>query len=172
MSSPIDVVEFELGGELYALDINLAREIVEMMPITPIPRSADYISGIINLRGEITNIVNLAKLLKLPEKAAENRNIIVLTDAYSKGSKIGIIVDSVHSVMQISEEDVEQINESMASDLNTYVKGIIKVGGKSGFSEQHGNYSSLIIWLELARILEELIIMTKYNGTSTAGMAL
>jgi len=167
MSSVIDVVEFELGRELYALDINLAREIVEMMPITPIPRSADYISGIINLRGEITNIVNLAKLLKLPEKEVENKNIIVLTNADSKGSKIGIIVDSVHSVMQISEENVEQINENMASDLNTYVKGIIKVSQNNGYSDQNENNSSLIIWLDLAKILDELVIKIKNNKPAT-----
>ncbi len=51
MAATIDVVEFELGGERYALDINLAREIVEMIPITPIPRAPPFISGVINLRG-------------------------------------------------------------------------------------------------------------------------
>jgi len=40
MAATVDVVEFELGGERYALDIQLAREIVEMIPITPIPRSS------------------------------------------------------------------------------------------------------------------------------------
>ena len=50
-----------------------------MIPITPIPRSPAYISGVINLRGEITNIMNLNTLLGLPgEKARENQKIIVL----------------------------------------------------------------------------------------------
>jgi len=47
---------------------NVAREIVEMLPITPIPRSPPYISGIINLRGEITTIINLTHLLGIPGK--------------------------------------------------------------------------------------------------------
>jgi len=57
MDPTVDIVEFVLGGERYALDIQLAREIVEMIPITPIPRAPSYISGVINLRGEITNIL-------------------------------------------------------------------------------------------------------------------
>jgi len=55
----IDVVEFELGRELYAMDIQLAREIVEMMPITRIPRAPDYIAGIMNLRGWISILTKL-----------------------------------------------------------------------------------------------------------------
>lgn len=51
MTDIVDVVEFEIGGELYAMDIQLAREIVEMIPITPLPRAPEYITGIINLRG-------------------------------------------------------------------------------------------------------------------------
>ncbi|MBP5475287.1 MAG: chemotaxis protein CheW, partial [Methanomicrobium sp.] len=63
----IDIVEFEIGSERYALDITLTREIVEMVPITPVPRAPAHIAGIINLRGEITNIINLNKILDLPE---------------------------------------------------------------------------------------------------------
>lgn len=64
----IDVVEFELGQELYAMDIQLAREIVEMMPITHIPRAQDYIAGIMNLRGgEITTVVDLKRLIRIRE---------------------------------------------------------------------------------------------------------
>ena len=59
----IDIVEFEINNERYALDIGLTREIVEMIPITPVPRAPPYIAGIINLRGEITNIINLNNIL-------------------------------------------------------------------------------------------------------------
>ncbi|MFY9800039.1 MAG: chemotaxis protein CheW, partial [Methanoregula sp.] len=65
MVSTVEVVEFILGGERYALDIHLVREIVEMLQITPIPRAPSYISGVVNLRGEITNIMNLNSMLGL-----------------------------------------------------------------------------------------------------------
>ena len=99
MASTVDVVEFELGGERYALDIQLAREIVEMIPITPIPRAPPYISGVINLRGEITNIMNLNTLLGLPnQEIRDNQKIIVLVPEAAGGSNVGIIVDDVSSV--------------------------------------------------------------------------
>ena len=101
MASSVDVVEFELSGERYALDIQLAREIVEMIPITPIPRSPPFISGVINLRGEITNIMNLNTILGLPDQEVRaNQKIIVLVPQAANGNNVGIIVDDVSSVTQ------------------------------------------------------------------------
>ncbi|KUL00197.1 MAG: Chemotaxis signal transduction protein, partial [Methanomicrobiales archaeon 53_19] len=74
----IEIVEFELGGEHYALDIQLVREIVEMKPITEIPRTPPYIKGIMNLRGEITTILSLNHLLSIADQSDGERKIIVL----------------------------------------------------------------------------------------------
>ncbi len=83
-----DVVEFSLGGEKYALDINLAREIVEMMPITQIPCSPVYLKGIMNLRGEITNIIDIHTVLGLSRKESEKGNkIIVLSAEADRGTE-------------------------------------------------------------------------------------
>ena len=128
MAATVDVVEFELGGERYALDIQLAREIVEMIPITPIPRSPAYISGVINLRGEITNIMNLNTLLGLPNQGIrDNQKIIVLVPDAAGGSNVGIIVDDVSSVLQITESDINHMGEGFASEFSHFVKGIIKI---------------------------------------------
>ena len=115
MAATVDIVEFELSGERYALDIQLAREIVEMIPITPIPRSPAYISGVINLRGEITNIMNLNTLLGLPsQEIRDNQKIIVLVPDAAGGNNVGIIVDDVSSVLQISESDVDHMGEGFS----------------------------------------------------------
>jgi len=154
MATLTDVVQFRMGGELYAMDIYIAREIVEMIPITPIPRSPSYISGIINLRGEITNIVNLNELLGLPANtmAQENQKIIVLMADTVGGSNIGIIVDDVQSVIQVDEKDVEKVGEGLTSDINEYVKGIIKTHG-----EGDGEKDALVIWIDMQKILEMII---------------
>jgi purine-binding chemotaxis protein CheW len=153
MASTIDVVEFELGGERYALDIQLAREIVEMIPITPIPRAPQYISGVINLRGEITNIMNLNTLLGLPnQEVRDNQKIIVLVPEAAGGSNVGIIVDDVSSVLQITESDVEHIGEGFASEFSSFVKGIIKIKADEG--EKKGK--SLIIWIDMQKVLKDL----------------
>ncbi|MGA2917009.1 chemotaxis protein CheW [Methanoregula sp.] len=153
MAETIDVVEFELGGERYALDIQLAREIVEMIPITPIPRAPPYISGVINLRGEITNIMNLNTLLGLADKEVRsNQKIIVLVPEAAGGSNVGIIVDDVSSVMQISEADIDHIGEGFSSDFSSFVKGIIKMKAVEGESVK----KNLIIWIDMQKVIRDL----------------
>jgi purine-binding chemotaxis protein CheW len=146
----IDVVEFEIGGTRYALDILLAREIVEMIPITPVPRAPPHIAGIINLRGEITNIINLNTLLQLPDRGeVTNRKIIVLVPEVAGGSNLGIIVDDVRSVMQVSEDDVETMDAALCHEA--FVKGIIKIG--EGDIEEKG----LVIWIDMTKVLGGLV---------------
>ncbi|MDD1702414.1 MAG: chemotaxis protein CheW [Methanoregula sp.] len=153
MVSTIDVVEFELGGERYALDIQLAREIVEMIPITQIPRAPSFITGVINLRGEITNIMNLNTLLGLPEKPVEKtQKIIVLIPEAAHGSNVGVIVDDVSSVRQVPESDIEHMGEGISSGLSHFVKGILKVDGEDTEKKEKG----LIIWIDMEKVLSEL----------------
>jgi purine-binding chemotaxis protein CheW len=160
MAGTIDVVEFELGGERYALDINLAREIVEMIPITPIPRAPPYISGVINLRGEITNIMNLNTLLELPDKEVrENQKIIVLVPEAAKGNNIGIIVDDVSSVRQVAEADIEHIGAGISSEFSQFVKGIIKVSGDDAENKK----KDLIIWLDMEKVIADLGSRSRNN---------
>ncbi len=155
MASTIDVVEFELGGERYALDIQLAREIVEMIPITPIPRAPAYISGVINLRGEITNIMNLNTLLGLPDqKVRDSQKIIVLVPEAAGGSNVGIIVDDVSSVTQVSDADVERIGDGFASEFAGFVKGIIKVNVEA--TEKTEKKKGLVIWIDMQKVLKNL----------------
>ena len=150
MAETVDVVKFELSGEYYALDIHLAREIVEMIPITPVPRAPPYIAGMINLRGEITNIINLATLLDVQTKAeTENRKIIVLVSEATGGANIGIIVDDVIAVMQVADEDVEKMDAGLCREA--YVKGIIKVGD-NGLEEK-----GLVIWIDMSKVLGDLV---------------
>jgi len=154
VASTIDIVEFELGSERYALDIQLAREIVEMIPITPIPRAPPYISGVINLRGEITNIMNLNTLLGLPDqKIRDNQKIIVLVPEAVGGSNVGIIVDDVSSVIQVADTDVDKIGEGFSSEFSAFVKGIIKMK-----SEEEGNTKkNLIIWLDMEKVIKDIV---------------
>ncbi|MEN6396232.1 MAG: chemotaxis protein CheW [Methanoregula sp.] len=166
MAAIIEVVEFELGGERYALDIHLAREIVEMIQITPIPRAPPFISGVINLRGEITNIMNLNTLLGLPDKEIrENQKIIVLVPGAAKGSNVGIIVDDVSSVRQVPETDIEHIGAGISSEFSQFVKGIIKLSA----DDTENQRKDLVIWLDMEKVLADLGDRSK--GTPGTGIA-
>mgnify|MGYP001158843683 CR=1 FL=1 len=152
MAASIDVVEFQLGEEHYALDIQIAREIVEMMPITPLPRAPRYLAGIINLRGEITNIIDLRDLLGLPgSERVESQKIVVLMPDVAGGSNVGIIVDDVHSVVSVRDDQIERINDGITSSISNYVKAIIKMGSDGG-----GKAKTLIIWLDVQKVIGDL----------------
>jgi purine-binding chemotaxis protein CheW len=154
MAATVEVVEFILGGEHYALDIHLAREIVEMLQITPIPRAPHYISGVINLRGEITNIMNLNTMLGLVnQEARDNQKIIVLVPEVVSGSNIGIIVDDVIGVLQVAESDVEHLGEGLASEVSGFVKGIIKLKRDDADKKN----TQLIIWIDVQKVIEEVV---------------
>ena len=156
-SLTFDVVEFELCGEKYALDINLAREIVEMMPITPIPCSPDYLRGIMNLRGEITNIINITTILGLPAQDEDSgKKIIVLSAEATGGENIGVIVDDVQSVIQINERDVEHLGEGLSSQSSMHIKGIIKIGSRGLEKKSDNDEKDLVIWLDMLKVIEDL----------------
>jgi purine-binding chemotaxis protein CheW len=163
MSQTVDVVEFNLGGELYALDIQLAREIVEMMPITTIPRAPPYLSGIINLRGEITTILDLANLLGMTRKdAADGQKIIVLMSEAAGGMNVGVIVDEVHSVIQVPEADIEKLGEGITSDFSRFVKGIIKISAETGdktavADKKDEAKKDLVIWIDMLKVMKDLV---------------
>jgi purine-binding chemotaxis protein CheW len=153
MAEIIEVVEFELGGERYALDIQLVREIVEMIPITPIPRAPPYISGVINLRGEITNIMNLNTLLGLADtEIRSTQKIIVLVPEAAAGSNVGIIVDDVKSVMQVPAADIDQVGGSLSTGLSSFVKGIIKMQSE----DAENTKKNLIIWIDMQKVIADL----------------
>ncbi|WP_298668795.1 chemotaxis protein CheW [uncultured Methanofollis sp.] len=151
MTADQDVVEFELGGELFALDIMLAREIVEMMPITPIPGAPPHIAGIINLRGEITTVIGLEKVIGVQAtRTMADRKIIVLMSGATRGKNVGFIVDDVRSVIPAAGVDAHMVAErDLSAYSNSYVKGIIRHGEESG--------STLVMWLDVSRILAEAI---------------
>jgi purine-binding chemotaxis protein CheW len=154
MDELIEVVEFALGGKRYALDIQLVREIVVMMPITPIPRAPEFVSGVLNLRGEITYIINLNKLLDVEDpEIRKDQKIIVFVPGAAKKNNVGIIVDNVSSVFQVPEEDIEKMQDKASSKISGFVKGIIKLK-----SDDHEKKSKgLLIWIDMEKIFSGMI---------------
>lgn len=153
MADAGEVLEFTLGKERYALDITPIREIVEMTPITVIPRAPQHITGVINLRGEIVNILNLNSFLKLPSQpiSASQKIIVFMADA-AKGNNVGVIVDNVSSVTEISRDQVDCMTEGIAGNESKYIKGMITTGDNSEEKEGKG----LIIWLDIQKMFKDI----------------
>ncbi|PWR71211.1 chemotaxis protein CheW [Methanospirillum stamsii] len=155
----VEILEFDLGGESYAMDIGIAREIVEMLPITPIPRAPSHVTGLLNLRGEITTIINLHHLLGIsPAKEREEQKIMVLIPDAFENTSVGVIVDEVHSVLTIDEKNIDTNIRGVDEQLTDYVQGIIKLGEDDSLKTEdesvtHESEKRLIIWVDVKKIL-------------------
>ncbi len=159
----VDILEFNLGGESYAMDIQIAREIVEMLPITPIPRAPGHVTGLLNLRGEITTIINIHHLLGIkPAKEREEQNIMVLVPDAFENTSVGMIVDEVHSVLTVEDKDIDTNVKGVNAELADYVHGIIKLSQDDGTRTEVEetdveSKKRLIIWIDVRKILIETI---------------
>jgi purine-binding chemotaxis protein CheW len=118
---------FFLAGEEYGLEILKVHEIIGMLPITRIPRSPDYIRGVINLRGKVIPIMDLRTRFSMPASDTDEACIIV---TQIQGVSIGIVVDQVSEVSNITADEVED-TPSFGADVHTeFLLGLAKQGGK------------------------------------------
>ena len=119
---------FFLAGEEYGIEILKVHEIIGVLPITRVPRTPNFILGVINLRGKVIPIVDLRlKFGMEPKKIDEETCIIVVR---VQGIQMGILVDKVSEVRNIASADVEDA-PSFGSDVDTeYILGIGKSEGR------------------------------------------
>lgn len=119
---------FFLAGEEYGLEILKVHEIIGMMDITPVPRTPDFIRGVINLRGKIIPIVDLR--VKFGMEAVDSTDETCIIVVQANGVQMGIVVDRVSEVLDIASDEVDDV-PSFGTDVNTdYILGIGKTDGK------------------------------------------
>ena len=119
---------FFLAGEEYGIAILKVQEIIGMMAITSVPRTPAFIRGVINLRGKVIPIVDLRLKFDMPshDQTAETCIIVV----HVQGIEMGIVVDRVSEVLNISGAEIEE-TPSFGADIDTnYILGIGKSQGK------------------------------------------
>ncbi len=135
------LVVFDIAKEEFGVDINEVREIIRMENITKIPNTADYIKGVINLRGGIIVVIDLAKKLGLPVRETDKNTRIIVIE--TKNNTIGMIVDSATEVLRLNNKDIKPaptvITKKIQSD---YLEGVGVIGER------------LLILLDLAKVLE------------------
>jgi purine-binding chemotaxis protein CheW len=153
LQDTIQIVEFVLGKEHFAIDLFDVKEVVEYTTITKLPNVAPYVRGIIDLRGEITMIIDLKQRLNITDASAlpvESSRIIVLDETISS-SKTGILVDDVTSVSTFEGNQVDHTSASENRD-DTSILGIIK--RKVRIREKETN--ELIIWIDIKQLLGDI----------------
>lgn len=121
-------IVFSLGEERFGIDSLKITTIDRLKTITRVPKTPDYIKGVINLRGDIIPVMDLRARFKLPpvEETEETRIIILKLEEIS----IGVIVDQVLQTIQLGEDSIENTSSLINSSVSDYIHGIGKVNGE------------------------------------------
>jgi len=134
------LVVFTIGKEEFGVDISQVREIVRLVQITYLPKAPVFIEGVVNLRGQVLAVIDLAKRLGLEsQRRGENTRIIVVEVGENT---VGMIVDSVSEVLRLSSDCVDEVPSLVDTEVpEHYIKGVGKLKDR------------LLVLLDLNRIL-------------------
>jgi purine-binding chemotaxis protein CheW len=119
----LDIVEFMLLPERYAIEAVYIQEIYPLKEITPIPCTPHFILGVINLRREILSVIDLKKMFGLPEKVITNLSKVIVIQINEM--KIGILADSIEGVRTVFSEKIQPPPMNLTGIQKEYIKGVI-----------------------------------------------
>lgn len=115
---------FSIGTEQYGLNIEHVIELIEMIKITPMPESSQYIKGVINLRGKVIPVMSVRARFEMEDKEYDAKTCIVVVRVNQQ--EIGLIVDSVSEVVEIPSEEIEPPPQ-VEQNHHQFVMGMGKV---------------------------------------------
>ena len=117
------IVVFKIAEKEYGVDIIQIKEVVRMRAITPVPESADFVEGVISLRGRVVPVLSLRKKLDMEQPKFSVTNRIIVTESSSQ--VVGVIVDSVSDVITVEEGSLTPPDDVLKEAK--YLLGVIKV---------------------------------------------
>lgn len=121
-SKPIELLTFKLSEQEYALDIMFVREIRGWTQATPLPHSPDYLKGVINLRGTVLPVMDLALRLGLSVTELSDRNVIIVVK--HEETLAGLLVDAVSDIIAITDENMQPPPEVASSGQPGVIKSL------------------------------------------------
>ncbi|MBI5179669.1 MAG: purine-binding chemotaxis protein CheW [Nitrospinae bacterium] len=123
------IIVFTIGGGVYAIPGSDAKEVLEPGKITRIPGCPEYLLGVINVRGDVESVIDLARFLGLPQgKETAKKQVII---AEKNGVRSGLVVGSVEDVVDVPVRAIQPSLSTLDERIKHYVSGETEHGGKS-----------------------------------------
>jgi purine-binding chemotaxis protein CheW len=123
-----ELIAYRLGAQEFCLDIMSVRDIRGWTPTTPLPHSSSYVKGVINLRGAVLPVVDLADRLGFAPAEPSARHVIIIAQVGAQ--TIGLLVDAVSDILTVSAGSI-QPTPNVASELSrAFMKGVIAMEGR------------------------------------------
>lgn len=118
------LVVFKLQNEDFGIDIQQVREVLKLSPITPVPHSAAFLEGVINVRGTITPVVDLRRRFELAGKENTDETRIIIVDINEE--QVGLMVDAVTEVLRIEENLIHPPPAVVSNTESELIEGIAR----------------------------------------------
>jgi len=124
----LELLSFKVGDQEYSVDIMLVREIRGWTRATPLPHSEEYVRGVINLRGAVLPIIDLACRLGLGATKTAERNVIIVVQIGEQS--IGLLVDAVSDILSVSVRELQPPPDLVTDTENSFVRALTIVEGR------------------------------------------
>ena len=119
----LEIVSFHLGDQEFCIDIMAIREIRGWAPVTPMPHTPPYVLGLINLRGAVIPVIDMACRLGMKMTEPSERSAIIVTDI--AGKLVGLLVEQVSDMMTIKSEALQPAPEIIPEAQRAFCRGIV-----------------------------------------------
>ena len=151
-----EMLVFKLGSEEYAVDILKVQEIRGYEKVTPIPRSPDFLKGVVNLRGTIVPVIDLRVKFALPDPTYDSLTVVIVLRI--AGRIVGAVVDGVSDVVQLAPADIKEPPRLGSIVDSSYLAGVATLGGR------------MILALDIEKLLSagELGLLGEAAGSAAA----
>ncbi len=118
-----EVIVFQVGPQEFCVDIMAVRELRGWTPATPLPRSPDYVLGVINLRGTVLPVVDMSARLGLGPGQTGGRQVIIVV--FLGRQLVGLLVDSVREILALDEAQLRPTPDLPGQALEGFVDSLI-----------------------------------------------
>ncbi len=137
-----ELTSFRIGEQEFCVDIMAVREIRGWTPATPLPQSPPFIAGVINLRGAVLPIMDLAARLGFASAVTSARSVIIVVKVGER--MVGLLVDAVSDILMITDDMIQVAPDVACDKVRSFVRGLISIDGR------------MISLIALDRLLPEL----------------
>jgi len=120
-----ELIAFRVGAQEFCINIMTVREIRGWTMATVLPRAPKFVRGVINLRGAVLPIVDLAVRLGLPSAEPTARNVIIV--AQVNNQQIGLLVDEVSDILTTNEKDIQAAPDVSSELVRSFVRGLLSL---------------------------------------------
>jgi purine-binding chemotaxis protein CheW len=127
-AGPRELISFRINGQEFCVDIMVIREIRGWTNATALPQSPAFVRGVINLRGAVLPIVDLAARLGFDAAEISDRHVIIVAQIGTQ--VVGLLVDAVSDILTITDDMIQPTPDVASGAAKTFVRGLIAMDGR------------------------------------------